>query len=204
MLALIDYGMGNIMSVHKAFKYLGCDPVVVKDGNSLSSIESLKGIILPGVGAFGGCMKSLTNRGLDKEVKRIIENGVNYLGICLGLQILFESSEESPGIDGLGVFSGTNKRFPDGIKVPHMGWNRIKKIKDNPLMKGIDDGKHFYFVHSYYVYNRDIGITSTVTEYNVTFTSSVWKDNVFSCQFHPEKSQDAGLKLLKNFIDICL
>lgn len=203
MLALIDYGMGNIRSVQKAFEFIGVTPVIVSDSGSLKKVEDLKGIILPGVGAFGDCMMNLRQRGLDHAIEKSVSAGIPYLGICLGFQILFESSEESPGVEGLGIFRGMNKRFPEGVKIPHMGWNRIQKSRDCPVLKGIEDKKHFYFVHSYYVYNEDMGLTSTVTDYNITFTSSISRDNLFACQFHPEKSQDAGLQLLENFIKLC-
>jgi len=205
MIAIIDYGMGNILSVVKAFEYLKADIKIVRSKDELEIAENIKGIVLPGVGAFGDCMKNLNDRGLAESLRFFINKGVPYLGICLGLQILFESSEESPDIQGLSIFKGVNKKFPDTLKVPHMGWNRVKFLKkDIPLMKGIDDNTHFYFVHSYYVFSEESNIVAMRTNYGIEFSSGVWKKNVYGVQFHPEKSQNAGLKVLKNFVELCM
>ena len=204
MLALIDYGMGNIRSVYKAFEYIGAPVKLIGSADELNAIDDIGGIVLPGVGAFGDCMKNLGSRGFVPLIKEKLSKGVPYLGICLGFQILFGFSEESSGIPGLGIFNGTNKRFPDTFKVPHMGWNHIKKTMECPYLDKVSDGKHFYFVHSYYVDCKDSDLTATVTEYGISFTSSICKDKIFACQFHPEKSQDAGLQILRRFVELCI
>ena len=196
MIAVIDYGMGNLRSVQKGFERVGFDAVVTSD---IKIIESASKIVLPGVGAFTDCMNNLEDRGLVEPVIRGIEKGKPFLGICLGLQLLFEESEEFGNRKGLGVIKGKVKRFPKGdLKVPHMGWNSIKKVKDTPLLADLADDSYLYFVHSYYVL-PDEDVAATTTDYGMEFTSSIVKDNIFACQFHPEKSQADGLKILKAF-----
>ncbi len=196
MIAVVDYGMGNLRSVQKGFEKVGYDAVVTGDPGV---IDDASHIVLPGVGAFRDCMHNLDERGLAEPVVKCIEKGKPFLGICLGLQLLFEESEEFGTHRGLGVVKGKVVRFPgNNLKVPHMGWNSVKKVKDIPLLGSVDDGSYFYFVHSYYVVPEE-DVTATTTEYGVEFTSSIWRDNIFACQFHPEKSQEEGLKILKAF-----
>ncbi|MBI5025401.1 MAG: imidazole glycerol phosphate synthase subunit HisH [Nitrospirae bacterium] len=197
MIAIVDYGMGNLRSVEKGFLKVGVDAVVTSDSRV---IDDADGVVLPGVGAFRDCMRELTNLKLTDTVVRSIEKGKPYLGICLGLQILFSESEEFGQCRGLDIFKGKVVRFPvNELKVPHMGWNEIKVVRKNPLLEGISDGCYFYFVHSFYVVPEDNAVVSTTTDYGVTFTSMVWKDNIFATQFHPEKSQKMGLMVLRNF-----
>ena len=196
MIAVIDYGMGNLKSVQKGFEKVGFDAVV---SSEREVIENASHLVLPGVGAFKDCMHNLEEKGLVEPVLKGIEKGKPFLGICLGLQLLFEKSEEFGAHKGLGLIKGKVARFPKSdLKVPHMGWNSIKKKSDTPLLKQIDDNSYFYFVHSYYVIPED-NVTATSTEYGFEFTSSIIKDNIFACQFHPEKSQKEGLKILKAF-----
>ena len=196
MIAVIDYGMGNLRSVQKGFEKVGFEAVVTSD---IKTIESASKIVLPGVGAFTDCMNNLEGRGLVEPVIRAIEKGKPFLGICLGLQLLFEESDEFGNCKGLGVVKGKVKRFPTSeMKVPHMGWNSIKKVKDTPLLADLADDSYLYFVHSYYVLPEE-DVTATTTDYGMKFTSSIVKDNIFACQFHPEKSQADGLKILKAF-----
>jgi glutamine amidotransferase len=200
MIAIIDYGMGNLRSVEKGFMKVGAD---VKVTNSPEDVERARAVVLPGVGAFKDCMKELTNLDLIDAVAGAIEKRKPYLGICLGLQILFSESEEFGRCRGMDIFRGRVVRFEDsGLKIPQMGWNQITIQKENPLFHDIPDKSYFYFVHSYYVAPEDRSIVATTTDYGGEFTSSVWKDNVFAVQFHPEKSQTLGLRLLKNFSDI--
>jgi imidazole glycerol-phosphate synthase subunit HisH len=191
--------MGNLRSVTNALEKLGADAVVTRDKKV---IKASKAIILPGVGAFGKCIENLDKLGLLGFIKEAIEEGKQYLGICLGMQVLFESSEEAPGIAGMGVLKGTVPRFTGNIKIPHMGWNNIKIAKETKILQGIENNEHFYFVHSYYCSPDDKEIVATTTPYGREFVSSVQKDNIFACQFHPEKSQSVGLKLLQNFVNI--
>ena len=196
MIAVIDYGMGNLRSVQKGFEKAGFDAVVT---DNAVTIDNASHIVLPGVGSFRDCMRNLEDRELVDPILKGINKGKPFLGICLGLQILFEKSEEFGNCSGLGIIRGKVVRFPASrLKVPHMGWDRIKKLRENPVLKDIDDGSFFYFVHSYYVVPAD-DVTSTTTEYGNIFTSSIYQDNIFACQFHPEKSQDDGLKVLKSF-----
>lgn len=197
MIAIIDYGMGNLRSVEKGFFKLGVDAKVT---NRPEVIEKADGVVLPGVGAFRECMRELTNLKLIDAVVNSIKKNKPYLGICLGLQVLFSEAEEFGRCRGLDIFKGTVLKFPESdLKVPHMGWNEIKKQKDNPLLEGIKDKAYFYFVHSFYVAPEDNTIVLATTEYGIEFTSMVWKDNIFAVQFHPEKSQTTGLRLLENF-----
>ncbi len=202
MIAIIDYGMGNLRSVEKGFQKVGIDVTVT---NSPAVVRKADAVVLPGVGAFKDCMKELTNLELIDAVVDSIKQGKPYLGICLGLQVLFSESVEFGRCRGLDVLRGKVVRFEledQTLKVPHMGWNEIKIQKDNPLFKGIPDKSYFYYVHSFYVVPDDAAIIATTTDYGIEFTSSVWKDNIFAVQFHPEKSQAIGLQLLKNFGDI--
>jgi glutamine amidotransferase len=199
MIAIIDYGMGNLKSVTNAFKRLGADVVITQEREVLSASNA---IVLPGVGAFGKCVENLKRLQLFDFIKEIIIQGKLYLGICLGMQILFEESEEAPGIKGMGVVKGKVPRFTGDVKVPHMGWNSIEVIKTHPIFEGIDEGSHFYFVHSFFCKPEEEGVTATTTTYGVVFASSVQRGNVFACQFHPEKSQRIGLQLLRNFIQL--
>jgi glutamine amidotransferase len=204
MIVIIDYGMGNLKSVSKAFLKLGED---VKVSSLPEDVDNADAIVLPGVGAFGDCMRNLSLKGLIEPVIRAIEKGKPYLGICLGLQILFNESEEFGLTKGLGIIPGRVKRFSfqnRELKIPHMGWNTIKIIRPSPLFKEIPDESYFYFVHSYYVVPEDISVVASETEYGERFVSSIWKDNIMATQFHPEKSQSLGLKVLKGFIEFTL
>ncbi len=199
MIVVVDYGMGNLKSVINAFSRLNAEIVISSDPDI---IREAPVIVLPGVGAFGMCMENLEKRGLAAAIQDHISHGKRYLGICLGMQILFESGEEAPGIPGLGIIKGTVPRFSGSMKVPHMGWNSVTLKKDGPFFKGIRSGDYFYFVHSYYCAPADPGVAATTTDYWDPFVSSVETENIFACQFHPEKSQAVGLKLLQNFLDI--
>lgn len=203
-IAIIDYDMGNLRSVAKAFEKLGKEAVVTREPRV---IRDAGHVVLPGVGAFRDCMQNLHAYGLTEEALRAIESGKPFLGICLGLQLLFEESSEFGTHKGLGVIRGKVVKFssdmPDDgggrLKVPHMGWNEALVTKPSSLFKGMDEKDYFYFVHSYYAKPDDASVTLTKTEYGIGFTSAIEKDNVFACQFHPEKSQKAGLKILENF-----
>ncbi len=197
-IAIIDYGMGNLRSVQKGLEKAGYPALVTRQ---VDTIEAADGVVLPGVGAFGACMENLRRHGLVASVRRVIERGRPFLGICLGMQLLFEESEEFGPVPGLGVFRGRVVRFAGrpGLPVPHMGWNQIHKEKDVPHLQGIEDGAYAYFVHSYYVVPGVADLTATSTEYGGTFTSAVYCDNVFATQYHPEKSQTVGLRILANF-----
>lgn len=200
MIALVDYDAGNVKSVEKAIEKLGGEYVLTSDPNV---IEKADAVILPGVGNFGDCMDKLISRGLDKAIRSFTLAGKPFLGICVGLQLLFDESEESPGVPGLGILKGKIKRFPASgeLKVPQIGWNNVSSCSGR-LFEGIEDGTYFYFVHSYYLDAADPVIVSSKAEYGVTFDSSVESDNVFATQFHPEKSSDAGLRVLRNFLDL--
>ncbi|MCM8794800.1 MAG: imidazole glycerol phosphate synthase subunit HisH [Candidatus Omnitrophica bacterium] len=202
MIAIIDYGMGNLASVKKAVEFLGGRAVVTSDPQQ---IVRAKGIIFPGVGAFGAAMRELKRRKLIGPLRQAIHDNKPFLGLCLGMQLLFEASDESPGVKGLGIFSGRVRKLPSnkGVKIPHMGWNRIVKMgkKRNPLLEGVPDGSFVYFVHSYVVDPRWKGLTAARTDYGKTFPSVLWNTGkIWATQFHPEKSQRHGLKILKNFI----
>lgn len=201
MIAIVDYGMGNLRSVEKGFLRVGIDAIVTRNP---FDIDNASGVVLPGVGAFRDCMKNLTESLLMDSIVKAIEKGKPYLGICLGLQILFTESEEFGLSRGLDILKGKVVRFrfdSKGLKIPHMGWNNIIIKKRPPVLKDIDDGSFFYFVHSYYVVPEDEGVIATVTDYGLEFTSMIWRDNIFATQFHPEKSQSLGLKILKAFGD---
>ena len=206
MIAIIDYGMGNLRSVQKAFETVGHRAVVTRDRLAIADASH---VVLPGVGAFADCMANLEHYGLVEPIRKAIESGKPFLGICLGLQLLFTESEEFGVHKGLGVLPGRVKKFPFGnghapktdgrLKVPHMGWNGIAVQREAPPLRGIESGAHVYFVHSYYVEPQDKSVVATMTDYGMSFVSSVWRDNIFACQFHPEKSQAAGLRIVKNF-----
>lgn len=199
-IALIDYEMGNLLSVSKALEHVGASVRIVKNP---SEAEAASGVLLPGVGNFGDGMMHLKKSGFAEFVKNWIAQGKPFLGICLGMQMLMESSEEAPGVPGLGIFKGTAGKFPSGIaKVPHMGWNTVSVISENKFFKGIQNGSSLYFVHSYYVKPEDDAIVASVTEYILPFASAIGRGNVAAVQFHPEKSQDSGLRILSNFVKI--
>jgi imidazole glycerol-phosphate synthase subunit HisH len=198
IIAIIDYGMGNLRSVQKGIERVGFTAEVTRD---CARITAAAGVVLPGVGAFGACMENLRLYGLVDTVRQVIQRGTPFLGICLGMQLLFDESEEFGRVPGLGVFPGRVVRFQDrpDLKVPHMGWNQIRKQQDAPHLRGIDDGAFVYFVHSYYVVPADPSLTATSTDYGVEFTSAIAHGNVFATQYHPEKSQAVGLQILRNF-----
>jgi glutamine amidotransferase len=206
MIAIIDYDMGNLRSVQKAFEAVGHDAVVTRDRRTIGDASHL---VLPGVGAFADCMANLERYGLIEPIRKAVAAGKPFLGICLGLQLLFTESEEFGRHGGLDLVPGRVTRFrfglpgagdgAGGLKVPHMGWNTVAVRRRAPPLKDIESGEHFYFVHSYVVEPAEEAVAATVTEYGVSFVSSVWRDNVFACQFHPEKSQAAGLRLIRNF-----
>lgn len=200
MIAVVDYDAGNVKSVEKAIEKLGAKHVLTSDPEEIRKADA---VILPGVGNFGDCVNNLKERGLDTVLKDYAASGKPFLGICVGLQLLFDESEESPGVKGLGILSGKIKKFPASadLKVPQIGWNDIIESKGR-LLEGIDRGTYFYFVHSFYLESSDPSIVTSKTEYGVTYDSSVEKGNVFATQFHPEKSSDAGLKVLSNFLKI--
>ena len=201
MIALIDYGSGNLRSAEKALTRVGADVCVV---NCAADIATADAVVLPGVGAFGDCIRNLSKDGLDVAIKKVIAAGKPFLGICVGLQMLFESGEENPGVAGLGVLAGTVPRFAaNGLKVPHMGWNRLRiRQAGCPLLAGITDDSAVYFVHSYYGQPRSASVVAATTEYGVEFGSVIWRENVFATQFHPEKSQAVGLRMLQNFVEL--
>ncbi len=200
MIAIIDYDAGNIKSVEKALQYLGEEAVITRDAGEILMADK---VILPGVGAFGDAMEKLNRYGLVPVVHEVVEKGIPFLGICLGLQLMFESSEEAPGVEGLGLLKGKIVRIPegDGLKVPHMGWNSLSFPKEGRLFAGIPENSYVYFVHSYYLQAEEDIVTATA-EYGVTIHASVEKGNVFACQFHPEKSSHTGLTILKNFVEL--
>jgi len=194
--AIIDYGVGNLRSVEKAFAANGCVAVVTADESVLRNAERL---VLPGVGAFGACMNALTERGFDELVRERCDEGTPLLGVCVGMQLLFEESEEFGATRGLGLLPGRVRRFSDELVVPHVGWNQIKQRVAHALFDGIDDEAFCYFVHSYYCEPAQDEVIIGKTDYGVTYASVVAQDNLFGVQFHPEKSQAAGLRLLANF-----
>jgi glutamine amidotransferase len=195
MIALIDYGMGNLGSVAKALQRVGCEVAIT---SAPGVIADAAGVVLPGVGAFDDCIRGLEDSGLVKPTLDAISVGKPFLGICLGLQMLFESSEEGSRA-GLGVFKGKCVRFKHDLKIPQIGWNQIQISRPAPHLEGVAEGSWVYFVHSYYVVPDDEGIVATTTDYGYDFCSAIWKDNVFASQYHPEKSQAVGLRILTNF-----
>ncbi|MBI3752927.1 MAG: imidazole glycerol phosphate synthase subunit HisH [Deltaproteobacteria bacterium] len=220
MIAIIDYDMGNLRSVQKGFERVGHRSIVTRNPKDISNASH---VVLPGVGAFKDCMDNLKNYEVAEPILSAIQSGKPFLGICLGLQLLFSESEEFGNHKGLDVIKGKVKKFqvssfkfqetetqttatcnlqPATLKIPHMGWNDIKIKNRPPVLQNIADGSYLYFVHSYYVAPEDKGVIATTTSYGIEFASSVWKDNIFACQFHPEKSQKTGLRILKNFGDM--
>ena len=199
MIAIIDYDAGNIMSVQKALEHLGQETVLTRDPGLLRAADR---VVLPGVGAFGDCMRKLRGFGLVDPIREIATGGRPFLGICLGLQLLFEHSEESPGEEGLGILRGAVRRIPEGEgrKIPHMGWNSLEIKKQSRLLAGVPDGAHVYFVHSYYLEAEDESVVAATAPYGVTIHAAVEKDNLFATQFHPEKSSRVGLQILENFV----
>jgi len=201
MIAIIDYDAGNIRSVEKALKFLGHDTCLTRDRDVLLRADQ---VILPGVGNFGDAMQKLEQYQLIGTIKDIVSEKIPFLGICLGLQLMFERSEEAPGVPGLGLLKGEIKRIPpaEGLKIPHMGWNSLRLQNGGRFFKDIPQETYVYFVHSYYLKAADPQIVKATTEYSVTIDASVEQDNVFACQFHPEKSSRYGLKMLENFAAI--
>ena len=201
MIAIIDYDAGNIKSVEKAVDLLGQESVVTADSEEIFRADK---VFLPGVGAFGDAMGNLRRTGLDDVIRQVVRKGTPFLGICLGLQLLFERSDEAPGVEGLGILKGEILRIPDkeGLKIPHMGWNSLHLEHGGRLFRGVEEGAYVYFVHSYYLKAAEEEIVKASTEYSVHIHASVEKDNVFACQFHPEKSSDVGLSILKNFVEL--
>lgn len=201
MIAIIDYDAGNIRSVEKALLALGQEVKITGDAEEILSADK---VILPGVGAFGDAMEHIRSRGLEPVIRKVAEKGTPFLGICLGLQLLFERSEEAPGVEGLGILKGEILRIPEteGMKIPHMGWNSIHLEHDGRLFKGISEQSYVYFVHSYYLKAEDEKIVKASAEYCTHIHASVEQGNVFACQFHPEKSSDVGLQILKNFVEL--
>ena len=201
MIAIIDYDAGNIKSVEKALLLLGQEVVITGGREEILKADK---VILPGVGAFGDAMANLRKTGLDQVIREVTGRGKPFLGICLGLQLLFERSGEAPGVEGLGILKGEILRIPDseGLKIPHMGWNSLHLENDGRLFRGISEGAYVYFAHSYYLKAADESIVKASTEYSTHIHASVEKDNVFACQFHPEKSSDVGIQILRNFVEL--
>ena len=201
MIAIIDYDAGNLRSVEKALEALGQQVIVTKDAETIRQAEK---VILPGVGAFGDAMAYLQRLGLVEVIRETAASGKPFLGICLGLQLLFEDSDETPGVPGLGILRGHIKRIPEqpGLKVPHMGWNNLELHHDGALFRGLPEHPYVYFVHSYYLEAEDPDIVTATAEYGVTIHASVQSGNLFACQFHPEKSSQIGLAILKNFAEL--
>ncbi len=201
MIAVIDYDAGNLRSVQKALAFLGEESEITRDYKEILAADK---VILPGVGAFGESMEHLKKYGLDPVIREVVAKGTPFLGICLGLQLLFEGSEESSGVEGLHILEGKIQRIPDqeGLKIPHIGWNSLKLHREGRLFEGVSEGAFVYFVHSYYLKAADEGIVRASTEYGTKIHASVEQGNVFACQFHPEKSSGVGLMMLSNFARI--
>lgn len=201
MIAIIDYDAGNIKSVEKAFQSLGQEVILTRDRGKILSADK---VVLPGVGAFGDAMEKLHRYELVEVIREVVRREIPFLGICLGLQLMFERSEESPGVQGLGLLKGRILHIPEesGLKIPHIGWNSLRFPVKGRLFEGIEEDSYVYFVHSYYLESEDAGIVTATTEYGTLIHASVEKGNIFGCQFHPEKSSDIGLKILENFVGI--
>ena len=201
MIAIIDYDAGNIKSVEKALLKLGQEVKITADAEEILAADK---VILPGVGAFGDAMENLKKRGLDAVIHQVAEKGTPFLGICLGQQLLFESSDEAPGVEGLGLLKGQIRKIPaaEGLKIPHMGWNSLHLEHNGRLFEGVKEQSYVYFVHSYYLQAQEEEIVKASTEYGTHIHASVEKGNVFACQFHPEKSSEVGLKILENFVNL--
>lgn len=201
MIAIIDYDAGNIKSVEKALQALGEVVIVTRDKDTILNAEK---VILPGVGSFGDAMEKLRKYGLYEVIHQVVEKKTPFLGICLGLQLLFERSDESKGVEGLSILKGEILRIPDKVdlKIPHIGWNSLKFPNSGRLFKGIEEDAYVYFVHSYYLKAEEEDIVTATTDYSTLIHASVEKDNVFACQFHPEKSSKVGMQILKNFVEI--
>lgn len=200
MVAIIDYGAGNLQSVKKALDFIGAKSIITADENEINAASH---IILPGVGSFGDAMHSIREKGLEDVIKKSADGSKHFLGICLGLQLLFESSEESPGVDGLGIFKGSIVTIPkdNGLKVPHIGWNSVSLKQTDGIFEGLRDNSYFYFVHSYYLKDADEDVIAGTTEYGVPIQCAVQQGRVCATQFHPEKSSEAGLTILRNFVN---
>ena len=201
LIAIIDYGAGNLHSVKNALDFLGAESVITSDPEVIKSADK---VILPGVGAFADALGSLRSRGLEAVIKECISDKKPFLGICLGMQLLFSESEESPGVESLSIFKGKIVKIPDGegLKIPHMGWNDLKIVKDSKILKNLGEEPFVYFVHSYYLESEESSIISAYTEYGKRLDIAIEQDNVFATQFHPEKSGKTGLKILSNFINL--
>lgn len=201
MIAILDYDAGNIKSVEKALQFLGEETVITRDRGTILSAD---GVILPGVGAFGDAMGKLQDYGLVPVIQECVDREIPFLGICLGLQLMFESSEESPGVKGLSLLPGKIVRIPDGggLKVPHIGWNNLRFPNEGRLFQGLQEDAYVYFVHSYYLQADDPKIVKATTEYGTLIHAAVEKGKVFACQFHPEKSSEVGMQILRNFIQV--
>lgn len=200
--ALVDYGMGNLLSVRKALAAVGGEDLDVRMVEEPSALAGVAGVVLPGVGHFGDGMRNLKERKLDKALLRVVDDGTPLLGICIGMQLLFERSEEAPGVEGLSILKGEVRRFPEslGLKIPQIGWNSMDVRCPHPWLGDVRDGEYFYFVHSYYPVPADDSVVVGVTDYGMEFCSCVGRENLLATQFHPEKSQDAGLAILAAFL----
>ena len=201
MIAIIDYGAGNIMSVMKALDFLDYEYILTSDQNELMKADK---VILPGVGSFKDAMDKLDANNLTDVIRQIVEKKTPFLGICLGLQLIFESSQEAPGVKGLSLLPGKCVKFPENkeLKVPQIGWNSLSFPKESKLFKGINEGEYVYFVHSYYLQAENKEDVAAVSDYGIVFDAAIEHENIFACQFHPEKSSDVGLKIIKNFVEL--
>lgn len=201
MIAIIDYGAGNLQSVKKALDFIGAESIITDNPETINACDK---ILLPGVGSFGDAMDSMRQKGLVETVKENALSGKPFLGICLGLQLLFEESEETPNVKGLGIFKGKIKKFPNdmGLKIPHIGWNSLEIRQNDTIFKEIPQNSYVYFVHSYYLHADEESDVATVTNYGIDFHSAVGKGNIFATQFHPEKSGEVGLQILRNFANM--
>ena len=201
MIAIIDYDAGNLKSVEKSLHYLGQESIITRDRDEILGADK---VILPGVGSFGDAMGKIRDYGLEEVIHQVVEKDIPFLGICLGLQLMFESSEESPGVSGLGILKGRILRIPDkeGLKIPHIGWNSLHLTNNGRLFEGLEENSYVYFVHSYYLKAEEPEIVKASAWYGTDIHASVEKGNIFACQFHPEKSSDVGLHILKNFAEL--